>query len=207
MAGSRQGSKVQGRGRARAGRNIGRNAIHATASFDDVGGVEGVSCQQLVLLELLGHNRVAQQVADDIRNLAAATRLNSVPFGVVAGSGSAAGAGLGDAAPGEEKGVEGTIGDGEASEDAAGVGDWDGDGVGDVVVDGKASGDGLGDGNACRAEAGDGKASGDGLGDGKACGAGAGDGKASGDGDALDVLAGTMAGSSITAEMGAGRDA
>ena len=122
-----------------------------------------------------------------------------MPFGVVAGSGSAAGAGLGDAAPGEEKGVEGTIGDGEASEDAAGVGDWDGDGVGDVVVDGKASGDGLGDGNACRAEAGDGKASGDGLGDGKACGAGAGDGKASGDGDALDVLAGTMAGDAAAA--------
>ena len=46
-----------------------------------------------------------------------------MPLGVVAGSGSAAGAGLGEAAPGEEKGAEDTIGDGEASEDASGAGD------------------------------------------------------------------------------------
>jgi len=112
-----------------------------------------------------------------------------VPFGVVAGSGSAEGAGLGDAAPGEEKGAEDTIGDGEASEDAAGVGDGegDGDGVGDRVGVGVVDG------------AGDGKASGDGLGDGKACGAGAWDGKASGDGDALVVLAGVMAGDAAAA--------
>ena len=72
-----------------------------------------------------------------------------MPFGVVAGSGSAAGAGLGGAAPGEENGAEDTIGDGETSEDAAGVGDGDragvGDGVGDAAGDGKASGDGAGD--------------------------------------------------------------
>lgn len=53
-----------------ANRDVGRNAIHATASFDDIGGVEGVPCQQLVLLKSLGNNRVAQQVADDVRNLA-----------------------------------------------------------------------------------------------------------------------------------------
>ena len=71
---------------------------------------------------------------------------------MVAGNGSAAGAGLGGAAPGEENGAEDTIGDGEASEDAAGVGVGDGDragvgdGVGNAAGDGKASGDGAGDG-------------------------------------------------------------